>query len=96
VLDVEVPHHSKGDDALDDPWRDVARKSIGAVADSVRKLSRCDVLIMTDEELWRPAQEALGAETSDERRRIGDFIREITSSNLISMLRRSARLSIAS
>jgi hypothetical protein len=93
MLDATAADFSRGDDPSDD-WSEISRKALSAVVEHARKASRCDVLTMSEEELWRPAAAALAAESSDERRQIRDFIQQVALPNVLNAIRRSARLSI--
>ncbi len=93
MLDAILADYSHGSDALD-PWAEMARKALGAVVDAARRSSRCDVLALTDEEIWRPADDALAAESSEERRQIRDLMKEMSSPGVSNEIRRAARVSL--
>lgn len=72
-------------------WAHVAEKVYGAVTEELRKVGPCGLATLTDEEVWKPAVEALSAETSSEKRQIGDVFNDIVRPNTTSAIRRAAR-----
>jgi hypothetical protein len=95
ALRVETALRPRGSkDPMQDMFSEVAKKAYSAVADALEKLSPCDPALASDREIWKPATEALAAETNETRRMIRDFWDENSSELIGNAVRRAARLEV--
>ncbi len=75
-------------------FEQVAVKAYTAITDALRKDGPCVLATMSDEDIWRPAAQALSAETSAEKRQIRDMYESIALPGLANQLRRAARIEV--
>jgi len=93
TLDAVAADHPRKRGSLD-PWSEMSAKAFGALVDAERNVSRCELLAMSDDEMMRPAAEALASETSEERRQIRDVFMDIAFPSSLNLMRRAARVSL--
>jgi hypothetical protein len=84
----------ESDDPLSNASSEVFRKAIRAVADGIRKRSPCDPALASSEEIWKPANVALAAETNELKRSMRDYYDQNMSGLIASVVQRAARYEV--
>ncbi len=87
-------HPRRNVDSVRDEFSEVKTRMYLALADSLEKRSPCDPDLGSDHEIWRPATEALAAETNTTKRLIRDFYAENMGETIAGFVRRSARFEV--
>jgi hypothetical protein len=94
ALRVDQKLRPRSSDELGRVSSEVAAKAFSAVADALAKLSPCDPTLGSDREIWKPATDALAAETNATKRAIRDVYDANMGETIAVAVRRSARLEV--
>ena len=82
------------DDALSKASEEIFPKAMRAVAENLQKLSPCDPALASGEEIWKPANAALAAESNALKRSLRDYYDQNMSELLASFVQRAARYEV--
>ena len=94
ALRVEGTWRREGADELEKRDSEIAAKSYAAVADFLEKRTPCDPALGSDQDIWKPATDALAAETNATKRSLRDFYKENMVGVFSVAIRRAARLEV--
>jgi hypothetical protein len=94
ALRTEGTWRREGSDELEKMDSELAAKSYAAMADFLEKRTPCDPVLGSDQDIWKPAIDALAAETNAMKRSLRDFHKENMVGVFAASIRRAARLEV--
>jgi hypothetical protein len=94
MLAEEKFRAADSNDALSKASEEVFPKALRAVADALQKRSPCDPALASSEEIWKPANAALAAESNELRRSLRDYYDLNMSELIASFVQRAARYEV--